>query len=193
MKIVLASASPRRKELLKQIGIIPEIIKTDYQEDESLVPKEQVSSNAAGKALWLIDNYNIDESLIISADTIVCIDNKVLNKPIDRDDAFNMMKELSGKRHSVLTSICVLNSNNKELKSILVETLVYMRELDEIEINAYIDTDEPYDKAGGYAIQGKASIFIDKIEGSYSNVVGLPLTELTMILKEFNFEVTAAW
>ncbi len=193
MKLILASASPRRKELLNQMGVYPEVINTYFEETKMLEPKEQVIYNARGKAKWLSDRLPKEKCLIIAADTIVCLDNVVLNKPQNKEEAKNMMEALSNKKHQVLTALCVLCKETEDVKEELVITDVYFRELTTKEVEAYVNTDEPYDKAGGYAIQERAGIFVDKIEGSYSNVVGLPINELSLILKSFDIEVSSLW
>jgi len=190
--IILASGSPRRKELIKQIGLNVTIMPTDFIENNSLPPKKQVIYNAKGKAKWVLDRIN-QHSIIIASDTIVTIDDKVLGKPKDREDAKRMLNLLRGKSHKVLSSLYLIDSNNNYSISDIVSTEVYMREFSDLELNNYLNTNEPYDKAGGYAIQGRASIFVTRIKGSYSNVVGLPLAELTQLLSKFNVEVSSAW
>lgn len=190
--IILASKSPRRKDLLKQIGINPVIMPTQYQEKDILLPKSQVLANAEGKAEWLAKRTN-ENSIIIAADTIVTINGIIIGKPQDKEEAYAMLKMLSGKSHLVLSAICVIDTESNVERSEVIETEVVIRDIYESELLNYIETNEPYDKAGGYAIQGKAGIFVKKIFGSYSNVVGLPLTELVTILREFGIEVTSRW
>jgi len=191
-EIVLASGSPRRKELIRQIGINPKVMPTKFIENDTLPPKEQVIYNAKGKANWVLERVDKD-CLIIASDTIVTINNIVLGKPKSKEDAKEMLELLNGKTHYVLTSLYLVDYNSKRIESDVVKTEVFMRKFSDSELNNYINTSEPYDKAGGYAIQGKASIFVTKIEGSYSNVVGLPLAELAHLLSKFNIEVSSAW
>ncbi len=191
-QIILASSSPRRKQLLEQIGIKPIILPSEYVEKNNYSPKKQALANAEGKAKWVANKINSD-SLIIAADTIVIINEIILGKPKDKKSAKNMLKLLRGKPHNVLSSVYLLDTLTKKVENNVVETEVFMRDFSNKELNNYINTKEPYDKAGGYAIQGKASIFVSKIKGSYSNVVGLPLAELSCLLSKFDIEVSSKW
>lgn len=173
IEIILASQSPRRSELLKEAGlnfkVIPAYINEDPKENES--PKELVLRLAKEKAYSIAKEYK--EAWVIGADTIVTINNKILGKPRDKTDAKNMLSELSGNTHSVISGIGIFNIN-KNIENIFAsETKVSFRDLTEAEIDTYLETDEPYDKAGSYAIQGKAAKFIKSINGSYTNVVGI--------------------
>lgn len=194
-QIILASASPRRKELLEQIGIKPQIIEVDFDEiaDISLAPEEIVLNNAIGKARTASRQISINNALVIAADTVVVYQTKILGKPKDRAEAFQMLQMLSGKTHQVFTGVCVWDMASNRYISSLAKTIVEMREIDQQEIEAYTNTTEPYDKAGGYAIQQYAGIFVTRIEGSYTNVVGLPIELVGKMLKEFNFEVALEW
>ena len=188
MDIILASASPRRKELLSLLDISFKIMVSDADEtiDLSLPPYFIAESLSLKKAASVAKNVT-KHSLIIGADTIVCKDGKILGKPKDEQDAFNMLKTLSGDWHSVISGVTVLDSKSAKSESFYVETKVKFAHLSDDEINDYIKTKEPNDKAGAYGIQGKGSRFIEKIDGDYFNVVGLPIQKLyTVLKKEFN-------
>ena len=175
MKLVLASKSPRRSEILKNAGIDFTIRVADADETipDGIKPEDAVVFLAARKAMAV---ERADDELVLGADTVVVLDNKILGKPKDRDDAYNMIKSLSGRVHSVFTGVCAIG--NGVSVTFAEETKVEFLPLTDEEINAYIDTDEPYDKAGAYGIQGLASKFIRGIEGDYFNVVGLPISRI---------------
>ncbi len=191
-KIILASASPRRREILETAGFSFDVFVTDAPEDS--ISPENMSTGLYVQELALLKATACEKSidkkngLIISADTIVYSDGKILGKPRDKEDAFSMLKSLSGKCHSVFTGICVMRCRDAFAVCRSVETKVCFKELTDDEINAYIATGEPFGKAGAYGIQGKASMFAERIEGDYFNVVGLPISELYDVLKnEFDF------
>ena len=175
--LILASASPRRKDLLKQIGIEPVIMPDDSPEiSTSKVPAEMVRELSAHKAGNIA--AKVREDLVLGADTVVAIGGEILGKPKDEASAFEMLKKLSGKIHAVYTGVTlILVKDGKEVKreSFTEETLVSITSLSDEEINDYIATGEPFDKAGGYGIQTAFAKHIDRIEGDYFNVVGLPL------------------
>ncbi len=178
-KIILASASPRRKELLEQIGIPFSVITADIDENISESdPKAYVMTLSYNKA------YNIaasnEGSIVIGADTVVVCDGIILGKPIDENDAFRMLKMLSGNEHQVYTGVTILRFNNgKEQKTSFAErTTVKMFENDDETLRSYIKTKEPMDKAGAYGIQGKGAVLVESITGDYNNVVGLPIARL---------------
>lgn len=185
-KIILASSSPRRKEMFQASGIPFEINVANIDEKPKINEggHEYVQRNAKEKGLAICKKYNQDE-FILSADTIVVTkEDKILEKPLNENQAREMLQNLSGNTHLVLSSYCIFQ-NNKELISRIVETFVTFRVLSENEINSYIKTKEPFDKSGAYGIQGKAMGFIHSINGSYTNVMGLPLSEVLMDLKYF--------
>ena len=193
-KIILASASPRRQEILKNIGLKFEILVSDADEskiDKNAVPVSiYVQELAMLKALAVAEKLKNKDALIISADTVVYLDGKILGKPKDESDAKNMLKALSGKCHSVFTGVCVMDA--KTLKSVCAneETKVYFKELSEERIDDYVRTKEPMDKAGAYAVQGLGGMLVEKTEGDFLNVIGLPAKKLFDILeKEFEFDV----
>ena len=187
MKIILASKSPRRRELMNLGRFEYEILVSDEEEkfDETLSIEEQSKKVALDKAKVIFDNTQGDRA-IIGADTIVVNDNEIYGKPKDRQDAIRMLKGLQGKTHKVYTSIAVLIEKNGEYKEYneLHETKIFVKPMSDYEISKYITQTNPYDKAGAYAIQGQFALFIEKIEGSYTNVVGLPIERVYEILKE---------
>ena len=175
MKLVLASKSPRRSEILRNAGLDFTVRVADADETipDGTKPSDAVVFLAARKAMAV---ERADDELVLGADTVVVLDNKILGKPKDRDDAYNMIKSLSGRVHSVFTGVCAIG--NGVSVTFAEETKVEFLPLTNEEINAYIDTDEPYDKAGAYGIQGLASKFIRGIEGDYFYVVGLPISRI---------------
>ena len=176
--LILASKSPRRKELLEQAGIEFSVIPSDVNEDEITVtePDHYVRYLAEAKARDISGKY--PETWVLGADTIVLIDGLILGKPGSKMEACDMLKRLSGRTHVVYTGYCLSLGTEKKLISRTVRTRVHFKELSDVEINWYIHTPEPYDKAGAYAIQGLGSFLVRSIEGSYTNVVGLPVCEV---------------
>ena len=181
-KLVLASSSPRRRELLDQLGVTylldsPEIDETPNPEEPAA---DYVQRIATSKALEVARRHDLSQNLILAADTTVVVDDCVLGKPVDMMDGLAILARLSGRRHTVMTAICLCSDQqtSTELVSTDVEFIQLTRELCE----AYLATEEPWDKAGGYGIQGLGGAFVRAIYGSYSNVVGLPLTETWQLL-----------
>lgn len=175
MKLVLASKSPRRSEILKIAGIDFTVRVADADETipEGTSPEDAVVFLAARKAMAV---ERAEDETVLGADTVVVLDGEILGKPKNREDAYNMLKSLSGRVHSVFTGVCAIG--NGASMTFAEETRVEFYKLTDEEINTYINTDEPYDKAGAYGIQGLASKFIRGIEGDYFNVVGLPLSAI---------------
>ena len=175
MKLVLASKSPRRSEILKNAGIDFTVRVADADETipDGTKPCDAVVFLAARKAMAV---ERADDETVLGADTVVVLDDKILGKPKDREDAYNMIKSLSGRVHSVFTGVCAIGDGIS--LTFAEETKVEFYPLSDDEINEYIDTDEPYDKAGAYGIQGLASKFISGIQGDYFNVVGLPISSV---------------
>ena len=175
MKLVLASKSPRRSEILKNAGIdfVVRVADADETIPVGTNPEDAVVFLAARKAMAV---ERAEDETVLGADTVVVLDGEILGKPKDRDDAFNMIKRLSGRVHSVFTGVCAIG--NGISMTFAEETKVEFYKLTDEEINTYINTDEPYDKAGAYGIQGLASKFIRAIEGDYFNVVGLPISAI---------------
>ncbi len=189
-ELYLASGSPRRKELLLGLGADIRIIKTDAEEkiDVNLPPHILVQELALIKGSAAASG--LKSGLVISADTIVWFKNTPLGKPTDKAQAIEMLSSLSGNVHQVYTGICVIDSETGKCITDYEVTNVSFCSLSQDEIDRYVDSNEPYDKAGGYGIQGKAALFVSKIDGDYFNVVGLPIAKLNNILKtEFEFNL----
>lgn len=188
--LYLASTSPRRKELLQQIGLSFECLGIDV--DESPLPQEtphdyvaRLAFSKAQAGLLLLALQK--EAVVIAADTTVVFQQQIIGKPHDIQQAMHIWRALSGQKHSVLTGVTVANHQRHHTQ--VVGTDVYFRELSEAEMLAYWHTGEAKDKAGGYGIQGKGALFVQKIIGSYSNVVGLPLTETALMARDFGINV----
>ena len=188
-RIILASASPRRRELLEKLGI-PELLVRPARGEEHMppdaAPEEIVKALSRQKAEEVARGAEKDD-VIIAADTIVWLDGEALGKPRDADDAKAMLRRLSGRTHSVFTGVCVIAGDR--LVSEAVESLVRFRPMSEREIAAYVASGEPMDKAGAYGAQGLAGLFVERIEGSFSNVMGLPLCRLGNMLKKVGVEL----
>ena len=186
MKIVLASTSPRRLELLRGLGLRVKVVDSRVRESKFNIsdPEKLVKTLALTKAKEVARRAR--GGLIIGADTIVVLKGKILGKPKDEEEAKSMLGELSGKTHEVLTGLAVIDASTGKTKVDFVRSRVKFRRLSEGEISNYVVTDKPFDKAGAYSIQEKAGLFVEKINGCYFNVVGLPLARLAEILKKFN-------
>ena len=206
-KVILGSASPRRRELLAQIGVEFEVRVSDKEEIyHSEIPEEIVKELALMKAENVMADMTVEQVLkkpatekteetedrqtflkstvIIGADTVVVLDDKILGKPKDEEDAFRMIQSLQGRGHEVYTGVAVIEFDSEGKRSTVnhaVGTKVYVNAMTEEEIHAYIATGEPVDKAGAYGIQGRFAPFIDRIEGDYYNVVGLPVSYVYQI------------
>ena len=189
MKIYLASASPRRSMLLKKIGINFERIFPKVEEilEEGINPETLVRRNAILKAKNVLNE--IDEGIIIAADTIVVTDHNVLGKPKDTQEAYRMLMMLSGISHDVYTAVVVLEKSSNVMEITVEKTKVTMRKLSEEEVKEYIKSGEPLDAAGAYKIQEMGGKFIKRIEGCYYNVVGFPLATLIEMLRKFKVEI----
>ena len=191
--VVLASASPRRRELLEQIGLPFAVVPSGADET---IPAE-LSPSLAVQTLSLMKAADVakiqsEDALIIGADTVVVLDDEILTKPKDACEATMMLKRLSGRCHRVMTGLTLFRRKDGKSISVTEETEVFFKELTEMEINAYIKTGEPLDKAGAYGIQGLGGLFIEKIQGDYYNVVGLPLARLGRLLEE-EFDIELIW
>jgi len=185
-KLILASASPRRKHLLENVGIKFRVIEPFGEEeyDGNLKPDIFVKKNARLKADSIIEQAD-EHEYILSADTIVVVDDIVLGKPVDSDDAVKMLSLISGRIHKVITGYVIISRDQKIFCSDAITTLVKIKNLTHEEIEGYISTGEPSDKAGSYGIQGIGSFMIHSISGSYTNVVGLPVARVVSNLKKF--------
>lgn len=183
-RIILASSSPRRKALLEETGLSFDICPADIDEDirQGESPLEHTLRLAEEKAKEVAKK--IKQGWTIGADTIVFIDNRILGKPSDTNEAREMLNLLSGRRHKVVTAFCILNASTGKKILKAVESAVKIKKLTDKEIDDYIKTGEPLDKAGAYAAQGIGSFMIENIEGSYTNVVGLPMEELKQALNK---------
>lgn len=183
MGIILASASPRRRELLTLAGIEYTVVPSACEEilPERITPEKAVQSLAEQKAADVFARFPDDT--VIAADTVVALDGNILGKPKDESDAFHMLSSLSGRIHTVYTGVCIMKKDKKEL--FFSATDVEFYPLTEEEINRYIATGEPMDKAGAYGIQGKGALLVKKINGDYFNVVGLPIAETIKSLDGF--------
>ena len=195
-RIYLASRSSRRRELLKQIGVPFEVLlfrehglrgrDLDEAPHESEAPDAYVQRVARDKAEagWVrVTQRSLPRFPVLAADTAVCLRDRIFGKPADRPIATAMLKELSGREHRVLTAVVLKHESTLDV--IVNENVVRFRELTDGEIQEYVATGEPYDKAGGYAIQGRAAAFIPEILGSYTGVMGLPLYETASLLRKF--------
>ena len=184
-QIVLASASPRRKELLTRIGLEIAIMPADI--DETVLPGElpeaHVKRLSLAKAQAIADRDEINGRWFIGSDTVVVRDNVILGKPADEADAAVMLRSLAGRSHRVVSGYAVVDRQKNCFESIAISTRVTFRELTDAEIAGYIATGEPADKAGAYGIQGVGACLVSSIDGSYTNVVGLPLCEVVETLE----------
>jgi septum formation protein len=188
-QLVLASSSPRRKELLQQVGVEFTQLSVDINEDvlAGETAESYVERLAQEKAQAGFNRLTLDQqqgSVVLAADTTVVCDGVILTKPESAEDSQQMLQRLSGRKHEVMTAIALRSQDNSSHQ--VVTTEVEFRTLTQAEICAYWQTGEPQDKAGSYGIQGLAAVFVQAIQGSYSNVVGLPLCETTQLLQQFN-------
>jgi len=189
MRLILGSASPRRLELLAQIGVAPDAVIAAEIDETPLkdeLPRAHAARLAAEKANAIAARPEAAGGLVLTADTVVALGRRILGKPSDEAEARRFLSLLSGRRHRVTTSVAL--KGGERLWTRTVETAVRFKRLSDAEIDAYVASDEWRGKAGGYAIQGRAAAFIPAINGSYSNVVGLPLTEVAGLLKGAGYE-----
>lgn len=182
-KVILASSSPRRKELLQTAGVEFEIHVKDVDESvpEGTPPADAAKMTAAKKAAAIAEEYKKD--IVIGADTIVVADGRILGKPKDKADAVNMLKMLSGIEHEVITGVCILCGDEKDCFAQISRVKFY--DLTDEEIETYVSSGEPMDKAGSYGIQGLGCTLVERIEGDYFNIVGLPVAEVCRRIKKF--------
>lgn len=190
MKIVLASQSPRRKELLGRMGLefVTQASKIDESAFDGLEARELVATLSREKAQWIARQLD-GETLVIGADTVVVRDGAALGKPKDAEDAVAMLLSLSGRDHQVCTGVTVCRGDR--VLTQVEETQVTFRDLTKAEVRQYVSTGEPMDKAGAYGIQGLGGLLVEGIRGDYSNVVGLPVCRLGQMLKDFGVDCLA--
>ena len=188
MKLILASASPRRSQILLDAGIAFTVLSSAVDEtpftDES--PQQLVQRLADAKA-DLVAARAVGPAIVVAADTVVALDGTILNKPRSTDDARRMLEQLSGRTHSVITGVSLIRLPDAERRQLVDTTLVHFARMSSDDISRYLATEEPYDKAGAYAIQGRAGRHIPRVEGCYFNVVGLPLARVVATLKELGW------
>ena len=185
-RLILASASPRRRELLEQIGLNFEVIPSTCEE---MITKENPGEVVEELSRQTAEDVaeRITEGIVIGSDTVVYHAGRILGKPVDREDAKAMLQRLQGGAHSVFTGVTVIikENGNKNCHTFFQETQVYVLPMTGEEIEQYLDTKEPMDKAGAYGIQGRFAAWIEKIEGDYNTVVGLPVSALWQVLKKY--------
>ena len=188
--IILASTSPRRQEILKNLNIPFSVMTPSY--DELTIPGMSPPELAEYHSMKKVESVmrmqlNINTPWVLGADTLICIEDTIYGKPVNRDDAKRMLENLSGKTHEVITAISLFDSATKYISSKTSRSQVTFMKLDETQIENYLNTGEWQGVAGGYRIQGLASCFVSLIEGSYSGIVGLPIHELYAILREHGY------
>ena len=187
-KIVLASASPRRAEILKQVGVKFTVCASDAEEEIlNLPPAEFVKATALQKGKVVASG--LQDALVIAADTVVVIMGRIMGKPANDEEAFAMLSVLSGTFHDVYTGLCIIDMPTGKYYINYARTKVFFKELTPFQIKTYIASGEPFDKAGAYGIQGKGALLVEKIEGCYFNVVGLPVSLLYEAIKEFGIDL----
>ncbi len=188
MKVILASASPRRAQILRDAGIPFSVISSAVDETAypNETPQQHVRRLADAKA-ELVAARSVGPAIVIAADTVVVLDGQILGKPRSTDDARRMLEFFSGRTHSVITGVTLIRLPEMERRDFVETTLVHFAALARDEISQYLATEEPYDKAGAYAIQGRGGRYIPRIEGCYFNVVGLPLAHVVAKLRELGW------
>jgi len=194
MELVLASASPRRRQLLEQSGykFITSYVKVSEIPQENLNLQEQIEDLARQKAQALVES---DKSLkkhgilLVSADTVVVLDDQILGKPKTSQEATEVLGQLSGQKHRVITGVCLWQTEPEKVVTFHETSEVTFRDLSKDEIQAYVDTGDCMDKAGSYGIQGEAGKFVAKVDGSFDNIVGFPTERFAQVLKENNWNV----
>lgn len=189
-QVVLASESPRRFELLKMIGLDFKVRPSHIEEKnrKNLPPVDYALANAAEKGELIAEQY--PDRIIISADTIVVMNDKIIEKPKDEADAFNILRMLNGKTHEVVTAFGIILKNKDKFHYNYERTKVKFRRLQHTEIESYVETGEPFDKAGGYGAQGVGSLLIERVEGCFYNVVGFPVGKFFHEFDQFLSEIT---
>jgi septum formation protein len=185
LRIILASASPRRKELMNQVGLTPEIVPSTVEEMiTSTQPELVVQELSQQKAADVARHYAGQDVVVLGADTVVSIDGEILGKPKDEEDAVRMLLKLSGRKHQVYTGVTLIINGDGEQITFAVKTDVHVYPITENEARRYVATGDPMDKAGAYGIQGTFAAYISGITGDYNNVVGLPVGHICQVLRE---------
>lgn len=190
-RVILASSSERRKDLLKQIGIEPEVIPSNIDEKaESTDPADIVEEVSSNKAQAVAEGLTGD-FVVIGADTVVSFDGEIMGKPADRDEAFSMLKKLQGSRHEVYTGVTLITVNGEEglIDTFHSRTIIDIMPMTDEQINKYVDTGEYEGKAGGYAVQGKFAAYVRDVAGDYYNIVGLPVSMVVDRLRQMGTEL----
>jgi septum formation protein len=193
MKLILASSSPRRAEILANAGLPFSVLSSAV--DESPYPgeaPEALVQRLANAKADLVVARAVGPAIVLAADTVVVLEDKILGKPGSIEDARHMLQRLSGRAHSVLTGVALIRLPDGERRQFIESTLVHFRPITDEELSSYLATEEPYDKAGAYAIQGQAGRYIPRIEGCYFNVVGLPLSRVLTELQTLGWPETSA-
>jgi septum formation protein len=192
-KIILASKSPRRKALLEQIKLKFTVDVSDI--DESKIPYSTPNNLAKNlsKAKASAVSKKYKDAIIIAADTLVVLGKEIIGKPRDKEDAIKMLRKLSGKTHTVITGFTIYDLQFEKKITKTVKSKVKFKKMTDEEIKSYVKTGEPMDKAGGYGIQDKSAIFIEKVEGDFFNVVGLPIFSLCKELYKFGINIVGEW
>jgi len=193
MKLILASSSPRRAEILANAGLSFSVLSSAV--DESPFPGETPAAlvqRLANAKADLVTARAVGPAIVLAADTVVVTDDKILGKPGSTEDARGMLRQLSGRTHTVLTGVALVRLPDGERRQFTESTLVHFRPMTDEELSSYLSTEEPYDKAGAYAIQGQAGRYISRIEGCYFNVVGLPLSRVLSELKILGWSANSA-
>jgi nucleoside triphosphate pyrophosphatase len=190
--LTLASASPRRRELLARLGLPFDVVPSDV--NEALAPGVPIAAQAAGLALAKARAVagRLGSGVVLGADTLVVLDGRPFGKPASRDDARRMLLALRGRRHEVVTGVAVVDATTGREATETVVSGVVMRAYTAAELEAYVATSEPYDKAGAYAVQGEGGRLVEGVEGCYTNVVGLPLSTTARLLRAFGLEPVRA-
>lgn len=189
-RLILASASPRRRELLAQLGLAFEVVTSDVPETPAPAEPPAAFAQRVARDKAAEGARRCPGALVLAADTVVAVDGAIFGKPRDRADARRMLEALSGRTHEVLTAVA-LRTPAGDVEELLVRTAVEFRSLTAREIEDYLDGSEPYDKAGAYAVQGQAQRFVVQVRGSYTNVVGLPVDEVHELLRRHLREADA--
>jgi septum formation protein len=192
MKLILASSSPRRAEILANAGLPFSVLSSAV--DESPYPSEAPAAlvqRLANAKADLVAARAVGPAIVLAADTVVVLDDKILGKPSSMEDARHMLQQLSGRTHSVLTGVAMVRLPDGERRQFIESTLVHFRPITDEELSSYLATEESFDKAGAYAIQGQAGRYIPRIEGCYFNVVGLPLSRVLTDLRTLGWPETS--